>query len=268
MPRRVPLGLIGSQVGQRAGSSLEFKDHREYQPGDDLRRIDWAAMARTDKPHVKLYHEEVNPYLDIVLDGSASMALEETAKGDAAAGLAAALASAARNAGASHQVFLAGEGCRAVAESTGDPATWRSIEFTGKATLDRAFGAMPPRLRNRSIRVLISDLLFIAEPLSILQVMARGAALVVVAQVLARADTQPPHRGNMRLVDSETGEMREVFVDAAAQKRYRAALERHQQNWHTAGRQVGAVMTTLIAEELMEGWDLSTLVEAEVLRAA
>jgi uncharacterized protein (DUF58 family) len=75
MPRRVPMGLAGSQVGHHAGSSLEFKEHREYMPGDDLRRIDWSAYARSDRLHVMLYREEVSPHVDLLLDGSASMAL-------------------------------------------------------------------------------------------------------------------------------------------------------------------------------------------------
>ncbi|MCP4711656.1 MAG: DUF58 domain-containing protein, partial [Planctomycetes bacterium] len=42
-PRNIPEGLTGAKMGNRPGSSLEFMDHREYQPGDDLRRIDWSA---------------------------------------------------------------------------------------------------------------------------------------------------------------------------------------------------------------------------------
>ena len=268
MPRRIPLGLIGSQLGQRAGSSLEFKDHREYQPGDDLRRIDWAALARTDKPHVKLYHEEVNPYLDILLDCSASMALEDTPKANAAVALSAALAAAARNAGATHQLITASDGCHPHPNSSADPTHWQNITFESTTPLGESFAALPPRFRPRSIRVLISDLLFIADPLTILQSMARQAATVVVIQLLAQADTEPPHRGNVRLADAETGELREVFIDAAAQKRYRKALAQHQQNWNTAAKQVGASMTTLIADPLLEDFDLSNLVQTEILRAA
>ena len=68
-PRNVPFGIAGSQMGKRPGSSLEFIDHREYQPGDDLRRIDWSGFARSDKLTVKLYRDEVSPHLDIVIDG-------------------------------------------------------------------------------------------------------------------------------------------------------------------------------------------------------
>ena len=79
-PRNVPFGASGNQMSKRPGSSLEFIDHREYQPGDDLRRIDWGGFARSDKLTVKLYRDEVSPHLDVVIDGSCSMALENSPK--------------------------------------------------------------------------------------------------------------------------------------------------------------------------------------------
>src|SRR5262249_48159129 len=88
VPRQAPLGQAGATVGQRAGTSLEFKDHRAYEPGDDLRHIDWSAYARTDQLSVKLFREEVTPHLDIVVDASRSMNLEDTHKGAAAVALA------------------------------------------------------------------------------------------------------------------------------------------------------------------------------------
>src|SRR4051794_14097653 len=99
VPKHAPVGLSGSTLGHRAGSSLEFKDHRDYQPGDDLRHIDWSAYARTDVLSVKLYREEVTPHLDVVVDCSKSMTLEGSSKGPATVALAAFFASAARNAG-------------------------------------------------------------------------------------------------------------------------------------------------------------------------
>src|SRR5262245_10718043 len=88
LPRRALAGLAGGALTQRAGSSLEFKDHRSYEPGDDLRHVDWSAYARTDQLAVKVYREEVTPHLDVVLDGSRSMALEGSAKAAAALALA------------------------------------------------------------------------------------------------------------------------------------------------------------------------------------
>src|SRR6056297_2245211 len=79
-PRRAPQGTAGAQLGRLAGESMEFMDHREYQPGDDLRRLDWAAYGRSDKMIVKLYRQEVCPHLDLVIDGSRSMVLPQSEK--------------------------------------------------------------------------------------------------------------------------------------------------------------------------------------------
>jgi len=60
-----------------------------------------------------------------------------------------------------------------------------------------------------------------------------------------------------------------VFADAGAVERYRHRLSRHQQHWHRAGRQVGAVLTTVVAEQLIEGaWELEDLVAAGVLEVS
>ena len=118
-----------AQLGRLAGESMEFMDHREYQPGDDLRRLDWAAYARSDKMIVKLYRQEVCPHLDIVLDGSRSMALPDSEKLHASLALAAALSTAAGNTGHSHRVYLTGQGCRPVANGGEQPLLWQGLTF-------------------------------------------------------------------------------------------------------------------------------------------
>ena len=76
IPQVAASGIVGSRLGRRAGSSVDFQDYREYQPGDDLRFIDWGIYARTDRLNIKLFREEVTPHLDLVLDGSRSMSLD------------------------------------------------------------------------------------------------------------------------------------------------------------------------------------------------
>jgi len=268
VPRHVPSGLAGIHLGQRAGASLEFKDHRDYQPGDDLRFIDWQAYARSDRLTVKLYREEVNPHLDLLLDGSASMALTDSAKPRAALGLAAAIITAANNAGYSHMVHLAGQGCHRLPQGDQPPRAWEGIRFEHTESLVEALGRMPPTVRPQGIRILISDLLFMGDPVTTLEQIVYQASATYVVQVLAEADVDPPQRGNVRLVDSESGELQEVFVDAAAQKRYRDNLARHQDHWQRACTQVGAHMTTLVAERLVRDWDLGELVAAQMLNVA
>lgn len=265
-PRAIVANSVGMRLGQRAGSSLEFREHRDYQPGDDLRRIDWNHFARADKLTVKLYREESRPHLDIVLDGSRSMALTGSAKAQAAIGLAAALAVAAANAGYTHRAWLAGAVCAPVANGENRPQTWAGIHFDFGGNPAESFARVPPRLRQQGQRALISDLLWLGEPLAILQRLAQNASAIVVVQALAAADVHPPERGRVRLVDAETDERREIVIDEAAITRYRAALARHQQNWQRACRQVGATLISVVAEELVVDWNLAALVKAEVLK--
>jgi uncharacterized protein (DUF58 family) len=266
LPRQAPVGLAGSALGSRTGSSLEFKDYRDYQPGDDLRHIDWNAFARSDQLSIKLFREEVHPHLDVVLDASRSMDLEDSSKGRATLGLAAFFAAAAANAGYSHAAWLLGPEYRPVANGQAPPPLWDGIDFGYQGVPEEAPGQNPPAWRPRGLRVLLSDLFWLGEPLATLRPLAERAAVVVVVQVLAAADVDPPAAGNLRLVDSETGQRRELRVDEGVVRRYREALARHQQNWSRACRQVGAVFTTAVAETLLRDWKLDDLVKAEVLR--
>jgi uncharacterized protein (DUF58 family) len=265
-PRRLALGRAGGQQGRRTGSSLEFKEHRDYQPGDDLRHIDWNAYARSDQLTVKVFHEEIYPHLDVVLDGSRSMALAGSIKAEAALGLAALFASAADNAGYAHHVWVASDGCGELPNSAGRPADWGDVAFDWRGTPAESFARRPPAWRPHGIRVLVSDLLWPGEPLQVLGPLLERASAAVVVQVLAQADVDPPEQGNLQLEDVETELIRHLFVDAAARQRYRAALDRHQQGWYQAVRQAGAVLTTLIAEDLVRDWGLDDLVAAEVLK--
>lgn len=66
-------GFSGHYKSKRKGSSIEFSDIREYLPGDDIRRIDWNAYARTEKLFVKLYMDERDIHYHILIDMSRSM---------------------------------------------------------------------------------------------------------------------------------------------------------------------------------------------------
>jgi uncharacterized protein (DUF58 family) len=263
LPRHVPLGVSGGTLGQRTGSSLEFREHRDYQPGDDLRHIDWNAYARSDQLTVKLYREEVTPHLDVVLDGSRSMALEGSLKAQATVALAAFLATAAENAGYSHTAWLLGAEYRPVENGSAAPRTWDGITFAHRGAPG---GGGAPLWRARGIRVLLSDLLWVGEPLATLRPLADRSAVTVVLQVLAEADANPPEGRSLRLVDVETEQVREIHVDAVAARRYREALARHQDNWQRACKQVGALFAEVVAEKVLGEWDVSELVAAEVLK--
>ena len=81
-------GAGGLRRSRALGSSVEFSDFREYAPGDDLRRVDWNAYARFDRLFLKLFMEEQETTVHILLDCSASMDFGEPSKWEMAQGLA------------------------------------------------------------------------------------------------------------------------------------------------------------------------------------
>ena len=240
----------GSRSGRRAGSSIDFQDYREYQPGDDLRFIDWGIYARTDRLTIKLFREEVAPHLDLVLDGSRSMNLENTGKAKAVAQLVALLATSAANAQCTQAIWVSGEGFQRLPNDALPPSAWEKLEWESKRTPEQSFEILPPKFRRLGVRVLVSDLLWPGEPLQILRRMRDSAAALFVIQLLSRDDANPPEHGNLRVVDSETGDETEIYIDSSIAKQYTDNLAQLQQSWADACRQCGAHMTTLIAEDL------------------
>lgn len=65
--------LSGLHRARLHGSSVEFAEHKEYSPGDELRHVDWRAYAKLDRYYVKQYEQESQLTVYLVLDGSGSM---------------------------------------------------------------------------------------------------------------------------------------------------------------------------------------------------
>ncbi|MEZ4526389.1 MAG: DUF58 domain-containing protein [Desulfobacterales bacterium] len=241
----------GHSGGHGLGISLDFREFREYQPGDDLRRIDWGAYGRSDRLMVKLFREEVEPHADILMDTSCSMNLEGTGKAHAALKIAALTATAARNAGCTCRVWMTAQGCVPVENGTDRASLWQGIEFASVRPLSDEIAFLPPLWRPQGIRILISDLLFPGNPQGIVSRIADRAAAVSVIQILAEADRNPHVRGNLRVRDSETGETADLLFDENAHKNYLTALENHQRNWSQTCRRMGVSLTIFTAEELI-----------------
>ena len=250
LPQSTLAGQRGEQLGRRSGSSVDFQDYRDYQPGDDLRHIDWNAYARTDQLTVKLFREEVQPHLDLILDTSGSMALTGSPKADALHQLAAIFATAAGNARCSQTVWMTGEGFQRVANDSQPPSAWGDISLGNATSFEQSHSLLPPRLRRQGIRVIISDLFWPGNPLPTLRKLTEGAASVYIVQLLAPGDLEPPQPGNVQLEDAETGETLSLYIDTTIQEQYRQTLRRLQQSWDDAAKQTGAKLVTITADNL------------------
>jgi hypothetical protein len=217
---------------------------------------------------VKLYREEVTPHLDLLIDGSRSMALKGSEKARATLALAGLFTSAAANAGFSHAGWLLSNELNPIGNRDRRPAEWEGISFDSRVNPMTALAGAAAQVKPRGIRVLISDLLWDAEPGRVVRQLAERSAAVVVIQLLASADADPPYSGHLQLFDSETDEVREIRVDAERISRYRDNLTRLQGHWDEACRSFGASFTTVIAEEIVRDWRLESLVAAGVLQVA
>lgn len=266
LPRDSMRGSTGGRLGVSAGSSLDFHDYREYHPGDDLRHLDWGVYARSDKEIVKLYREEVEPKLDIVLDTSASMDLADTRKGDASLMLAAALGAAALGSACTPSLWLAGKLLEPSPSPRGaSPEEWRVNGFGEASSPYDAMVGAAPSFRRNGIRVFISDLLWPGEPATALARLVDGASALFVVQLLAASEEEPPEHGRYRLDDVETGETLDVFLDGPALETYRATLAAHRERWSRACAAAGAVFTSITDRDVVSDTRLEALERAGLL---
>ncbi len=270
--KALPSTMRGDRRASRKGTSLEFADYRAYAPGDDVRHLDWASYARLDQLVVKLYHDEEDVRLHLVVDDSASMRFGAPSKADFARRVAAALGWI----GLSHQqrvgVTLLGAAERSVPLVSGRPSFPRLLERLAEEAppsrrpLHEACRAWIDRARPRGSIVLISDLLDPAGPLEVLRAFLRPTTEVTVCQVLAREEVDPELEGDLRLIDAESGDVVEVNATDEVLAAYRERAGRFLAHCRETARRRGVAYGSAVTDEGLEEFLLRSLVGAGVLR--
>ncbi|NNJ24580.1 DUF58 domain-containing protein [Alienimonas chondri] len=256
-------GAVGERVGRTAGSGLEFREHRRYLPGDDVRHLDWAAFARTDVPIVQVFREEVARDTAVWLDGSASMGCDPE-KSRLARSLAAACWRMAAASGDRPTLHLLSETNRP------DPRG-RSLDsldgpvFSGRGSLVELAAQHGLPATGRGVRVIVSDFLFPHDPDALVRRLARGTDAATLIQILSSFEADPPELGGRRLTDPEADEAAEVTLDRPAVAAYRARLRALIDGLARACRSHGATFATLVAGPNLNELCRSTLVPAGAL---
>lgn len=231
-------GKPGTQSGTHAGQSVDFHDFRSYHPGDDPRHIDWAFYARTKNLSVRLYREEISPRVDILVDDSASMRIEDGRKAQLTHELAHFIQRSATIIGAQTTVHL---GAR----------PWRSGHWLEEERLPSAPVHGPPQvpaLPSMGQRVVLSDFLNRTPPKQQIQRFAAGAASLVVLMVLGPWESAPVLEGSRRLIDSESGEEFLLRLNRRTIKRYLARLAQLRGDLRAACRTYGATLVPVVAD--------------------
>ena len=257
-------GQGGGKYGNKTGQSLEFVEHREYQPGDDIRQVDWSAVARSDKLTIKLFREEITPHIDLLLDLSASMNINKE-KFNALASLTAIMIKASNNSGYTNNSWLIKDLCRRVEPVNLPINKWVDFEANSKNNTGKTICDFPPKLINGAVRVLISDLFWDQEPLGVLRRLADGAAAVIVIQLVSSQDINPEIYGNMRVIDSESGEALELICDEALVAEYKANFDKHSQYWKECCTKSGAIYCFVEAEKFLKDFVPDELIKNEIL---
>ncbi|MEX2542104.1 MAG: DUF58 domain-containing protein [Trueperaceae bacterium] len=227
-----PRAGVGERRSRAKGSGIEFADHREYQPGDDIRHLDRHAYSRLGRHVIKQYSLYQQLQVTVLIDSSASMGFGTPAKLRRAAELAGIVAYAGLSGGDRVLVgaFSGGsvkwhrhlEGTRRAA------ALFRWLEQLrpeGSSRVAESARASARRLGSSGLLVVISDWLDdgLAAALSAWR---RAGQELVGVRLLAPEELEPERMGDgpVRLFDVESGQEVEASLDAGGYASYRKAL--------------------------------------------
>jgi uncharacterized protein (DUF58 family) len=224
-------GLKGGRRSVKRGQSVEFADYREYALGDDLRQLDWNVYARLEKLFVKLFIEEEDVTVTLLVDASASMASGRPEKLLFAKRAAAALGYIALASEDRVTVsVMAGRASRRRGGLRGSGRVFRLLSdlsavepAAGPTDLVAAARHAAAQLTGRGVVVLLSDLLDPAADRVIRELAATGSELVII-HVLSPDELDPALEGDLRLVDSETGDRVDVTADLGTLDAYKTRL--------------------------------------------
>ncbi len=244
------------------GYSTEFRQHRPYRAGDDLKYLDWKLYARSDRLYTRQFRETTNLSVMLVLDNSASMAFPESglSKARYAAIIAAALAYLVSEQGHAVGMMTMHNGGLSYVPARGGRPHLRSL----LARLDRVVpdGAWDPArtiargaqlLQRRGVVIVLSDFYDAEESTrrELRRVVQRGHD-VAMLQLLSASELTLPFSGQVELEDAESGAHQLVDAGAIASD-YRDTLRAFVERCRTQALRDGidyALLTTETAPEV------------------
>ncbi|HET7087405.1 MAG TPA: DUF58 domain-containing protein [Anaerolineae bacterium] len=270
--RRARAGKFkGERRSPRRGGSVEFADFREYAPGDDFRQIDWNAYARLERLFLRLFVEEEDATVHVIVDASRSMDWGQPLKSTYARRVAAALGYVAlvgmdRLVGAA--LGLDGRSYALFPPHRGKHQALAWFDWLAGLALSEAEGLQPggqasplaaltqyaASVRRAGPLVVVSDLMDDGWREGIQRLAARHYEITLL-HILAPQEIDPEWEGDLKLVDSETNAAVEITADFDLLSRYRARLEAWQSEWQQfcAARAINyaPIETSLPFEELV-----------------
>ncbi|KAB2337480.1 DUF58 domain-containing protein [Cytobacillus depressus] len=234
----------GSRQSNRFGSSQEFSDFRLYQPGDDVRQIDWNVYGRTQKHYIKRFLDEQELSIAIYLDATSSMK-KVNKKWELARTIAAALSYIVLN--SEDRLFFS-----AISSSGVQPIKRKGSVYSRRTFVEIMQLNQPEKAgefiknlsktaeRKQQLSIIITDGL---EPLNEMETVLKKLAAfkqeVWFIQVLATEEAHPSYSGDVKLVDSETDSIVNVSISPSIITEYEKRLTEHNRQLETICRRFG-----------------------------
>ena len=200
------------------GQTVEFADYREYQLGDDIRRIDWNLYSRFEKYFLKLFTDERQMQVQIFLDCSASMGKDNEAKSSYAIATAAALGFLAvqdmdrlsfhfMRENKSENPFGSLVGKNAFFRAMG---TMENLQFDGDVDMEACIKSCPTTGSNNGLTVIISDFLTESDWKRAVEYLRYKRRQVLLVQILTPDEVDPSYDGRVNLIDVESVDLADV----------------------------------------------------------
>ncbi|TET33446.1 MAG: DUF58 domain-containing protein [Planctomycetota bacterium] len=231
--KKIFLGKMkGERRSRKRGISTDFADYRNYVPGDDIRFIDWNIYGRLERLFLKLFLEEEDLHIYILIDTSESMKYGEPSKLFFAQRTAAALAYIGLIGLDRVGIGLFDSTLRAVFPPIrGRKQLWRMLDFIrlaqtegGETDLAESVKAFTTRYPAKGIAVLVSDFFDRSGHETALRYLLARDLDIYAIQILAPDEIKPDVAGDLQLVDCEDGDIADVTVSAPLMKRYKESL--------------------------------------------
>lgn len=205
----------GKHLVNTYGQTVEFADYREYQLGDDIRRIDWNLYSRFEKYFLKLFTDERQMHIQVFLDCSASMGKGNRGKGSYAVAAAAALGFlAVQNMDRLSFYLMKGdESVNPYGTIVGKNSFFRAmsdfqqVKFEGDTNIENCVKSCQNTGNRNGLTVIISDFFTDSDWKKAVDYLMYKKRQVLLVQILSPEEVDPSYDGRVNLIDSEADDI-------------------------------------------------------------
>ncbi len=250
-------GAGGNRKSRSKGSSVEFSDFREYSDGDDFRRIDWNAYGRFDKLFIKLFMEEREAFINVFIDCSKSMDFGSVKKWDTGLKLSAIITYLALGNMDRVCINMMKDGALRPSQPMTGRASFdrcikflESIEFSGSTDINKCIKLK--EFHSRGISIIVSDFFTPEGVEETIKYLLFKKQEIILIHILANEEINPFMEGQIKLVDSETGNLRDVAVTPAVLKKYQQEVEKFINNIKEFANKMGVTYIQVSSEQSIE----------------